>query len=174
MAVDPKTLKVGDRFRTGQGTKVTVQKVVLCESTCSGCCDSYLVDQRGSKWGAFDNRGWWGLCEMIGKETENSTVGVDGHPRFLALLDELRSMHVTKSADYGTTEDCYANYRKTASLGINPSMGILIRMADKWSRIETWANGGTLKNEGVKDSLMDLASYALCAVVMIEEEAVKC
>ena len=163
MAVDPKTLKVGDVFKTPDGCNNTVQEIDLESEIIS----TRLTGNRNGEtylWEGFDE--FWDDCELVSE----SVAGI-GHPRFLALLDELRSMHLAKSADYGTTEDCYANYREAASLGLNPSMGIFLRMSDKWRRVKNWANGGTLKNEGVKDSLMDLAGYALAAITMIEEEA---
>lgn len=159
MAVDPRTLKVGDVFATPKGRVCKVVEVDIENEIIS-------TEEKGEDhiWEGFDV--WWDGCVLVQNDLNES-----GHPRFLALLDQLRTMHLAKSADYGTASDVYANYRRTASLGIPPAKGILIRMADKWSRIETWANGGTLKNEGVIDSLLDLASYALGAVVMIEEEA---
>jgi len=162
VGIDPKTLKVGDAFYDACGCHNVVLRV-----------DKHCIrmnDLDGDlEWELSVLSRDWEDSEMI-EEADNPAAGT-GHPRFLALLDQLRAMHLAKSADYGTAEDVYANYRRTAKLGIQPSKGILIRMADKWSRIETWANGGTLKNEGVVDSLLDLASYAIGAVVMIEEEA---
>ena len=171
VGIDPKTLKVGDILEDRN-----TEDVDYCRVTSIG----HTPDKsRGSIF--FDDGLWcdFGMDEQEDEWWDNVNLanpcdccnGVAGHHRFLALLDQLRAMHLAKSADYGTSEDVYANYRRTAKLGIPPSKGILIRMADKWSRIETWANGGTLKNEGVVDSLLDLASYALGAVVMIEEEA---
>lgn len=161
MGIDPKTLKVGDKILAGSTLKLEIIKI-------ADQIAYFHDNSMASFYGHGEVDPFWATCR---KEGDVASGGVAGHPRFLALLDQLRSMHLAKSADYGTAEDVYANYRRTAKLGIPPSKGILIRMADKWSRIETWANGGTLKNEGVVDSLLDLASYALGAVVMIEEEA---
>ena len=166
MGIDPKTLKEDDEVVFNDRPKdIYDVKVNGPSSVLLGRVNGNAVEMIEIHYADLSS---WKHMTLVGKSLQ---VSAGGHPRFLALLDQLRAMHLAKSADYGTADDVYANYRRTAKLGIPPSKGILIRMADKWSRIETWANGGTLKNEGVVDSLLDLASYALGAVVMIEEEA---
>jgi hypothetical protein len=44
-------------------------------------------------------------------------------------------------------------------------------MSDKWSRIEQLAGGKTAKNESLRDSLVDLAVYALIDVLLLEDES---
>ena len=80
-------------------------------------------------------------------------------------------MHLAKSADYGTTEDIFSNFRGSASLNVAPWVGAMIRAKDKVRRIESFIKNGNLKNEPLKDSFLDLASYALIAAVLFEEEA---
>ena len=55
--------------------------------------------------------------------------------------------------------------------GIAPWIGVAIRMNDKVTRLQSFAKNGVLANEGVVDNLMDLAAYALIAIVLLEEEA---
>lgn len=173
MAVDPRTLKVGDVYRDSDGDKCTVVSVDenSVEVTVGNLKGSIILEWN-DKWFNI----WpWDTAEIVSRASsvESKTAPVVGHPRFLALLDKMREIHIAKSADYGADADPFANYRRAERLGLNTSQGILLRMEDKMARIETWANGGELKNEGVIDSLMDLASYALCAVVLIEEEQAK-
>jgi len=90
--------------------------------------------------------------------------------RFKALLSEIDSLHDKKSADYGNTGDPLANVRASVDWGIPAWIGTLIRASDKIRRLQSFAKTGTLANEGVRDSLLDLASYALIALVLFEEE----
>ena len=95
------------------------------------------------------------------------------HPsssRFLALLEEMASLHRSKSADYGSEEDPLANIRQGADfVDIEPWRGCMVRIADKVQRLRTYCKTGTLVHEGVRDTLLDLAAYSLLAIVLYEE-----
>ena len=93
-----------------------------------------------------------------------------GDPRFLAILDEMRDVHIRKSADYGDQTDPLANVRASADWGISPWVGTMIRATDKIIRLQSLLNNGKLENESARDSLIDLASYAIIALVLMEEE----
>ena len=47
----------------------------------------------------------------------------------------------------------------------------MVRATDKVRRLQTYAVNGRLANEGVEDSLMDLAVYAIIALVLWREQA---
>ena len=89
---------------------------------------------------------------------------------FTSVLDELQEMHDRKGADYGRDEDPYANVRGSADFGVPPWVGALVRANDKMRRLQKVASGGTLKNEGIEDSLVDLAVYAIIALILWREE----
>jgi hypothetical protein len=93
-----------------------------------------------------------------------------GDPRFLALLDDIEKLHADKQADYGRSNDPFANVRASEEWGVSPWIGALIRATDKVRRLQTFATKSELINEGVEDSLMDLAVYALIALVLFREE----
>ena len=92
-----------------------------------------------------------------------------GDPRFHALLKEIGDLHDRKQADYGTDHDAFANVRASEEWGIPGWLGALIRANDKVARLKTFAIKGSLENEGVRDSMMDLAVYALIALILFEE-----
>ncbi len=103
--------------------------------------------------------------------TTNTTLPArEGDPRFLALLDEIEALHAAKQRDYGTSQDPFANVRASGEWGVDAWIGALIRATDKVKRLQTYATKRTLANEGVEDSLMDLAVYALIALVLFREE----
>lgn len=93
-----------------------------------------------------------------------------GHAGYLKLLDEMRELHLKKSSDYGTGQDPFANVRRSARLGIAPWKAVLVRMGDKWQRIESYCQNGKLENESLEDSLLDLAAYALICLTLRREE----
>lgn len=89
---------------------------------------------------------------------------------FLELLEELRSLHMSKSQDYGSENDPLANIRQGAEfVGIEPWRGCMVRVADKVQRLKTYCRTGRLVHEGVRDTLLDLAAYSLLAIVLFDE-----
>lgn len=89
---------------------------------------------------------------------------------FLELLEELRTLHISKSADYGSQSDPLANIRQGAEfVGIEPWRGCMVRVADKVQRLKTYCRTGRLVHEGVRDTLLDLAAYSLLAIVLFDE-----
>lgn len=89
---------------------------------------------------------------------------------FLKLLEELRTLHVSKSQDYGSESDPLANIRQGAEfVGIEAWRGCMVRVADKVQRLRTYCRTGRLVHEGVRDTLLDLAAYSLLAIVLFDE-----
>jgi hypothetical protein len=90
--------------------------------------------------------------------------------RFLDLLDEMRRLHESKSADYGSETDPLANIRQGAEfVGIEPWRGCMVRIADKVQRLKTYCRTGRLVHEGVRDTLLDCSAYCLLAIVLFDE-----
>ena len=92
-----------------------------------------------------------------------------GNPHFFEVLEELASMHEKKGKDYGTGQDPLANVRASVNWGIPDWVGTMVRANDKIIRLQNAAKGSTLVNEGIEDSLLDLASYAIIALVLYRE-----
>lgn len=96
-------------------------------------------------------------------------VTPSGDPRFHALLKQMGALHDKKQQDYGRATDPFANVRASDAFGIAPWVGCMIRANDKMRRIQQLAQTGTLKNESVEDSLMDLAVYSLIGLILYRE-----
>ncbi len=86
-----------------------------------------------------------------------------GDPDFLAALDELRALHLTKGADYADLHDPLRNYvRSSSDCGIEPWRGALLRLAEKYHRITNlMAKQAEPNHESIEDTLMDMAALAL-------------
>jgi hypothetical protein len=97
-----------------------------------------------------------------------------GSLAFMEVIEEIRQIHIKKSQDYGEPGDALANIRSGAELvGIEPWRGCLVRIADKVQRIRSYCRDGRLANEGFEDTLLDLASYAVIALIMFRESQAK-
>lgn len=91
------------------------------------------------------------------------------NPAFIALIDEIKALHESKNHDYATDTDPLSNLRRSEAFGVPAWKGVLVRLTDKWSRIEQLANGKAPKHESLRDSLLDNAVYSLLAIVLLEE-----
>jgi hypothetical protein len=117
--------------------------------------------------------------KMVGYQREQRLLGDSlladyVHPtsqRYFDLLDRMKALHSSKSRDYGSEHDPLANIRNGALfVGIEPWKGAMVRLSDKVTRLATFNRTGRLEHEGVEDNLMDLASYALLALLLYREE----
>lgn len=93
--------------------------------------------------------------------------------RYLELLDAMRDLHVRKNAGYaGGAEDAWANFRMAQAFGVSAFKGCLIRLSDKYIRTSNLVKNPANERvgENIKDTLMDLAAYALIAICLLEEE----
>lgn len=95
-----------------------------------------------------------------------------GHPEFYKLLDQMAELHSRKNHDYAGKSDPLKNLRSSKRIGIDPFVAVIIRLQDKWSRLEEFLNAKTLlvKNESVEDTLMDNAVYSLLAIILLREQ----
>lgn len=94
------------------------------------------------------------------------------HPSSQAFHDTLKAMgelHDRKQSDYGRTNDPFANVRASEDFGIEGWVGALVRMNDKMRRLQKAAQGGTMSNESVEDSFLDLAVYSVIGMLLYIE-----
>lgn len=89
---------------------------------------------------------------------------------FENVLKELKELHNKKQQDYGRDKDPLFNLRASAQFGIEPWVGTMVRAGDKLHRIAKFVSSGNLLNEGVEDSLRDLAVYAILALQLYREK----
>lgn len=94
-----------------------------------------------------------------------------GSREFLALLDELRDLHLRKTLDYGVDEDALANIRSSADVVNMPAWaGCILRISDKMHRLKAYFRRGKVEFDGLSDTLKDIACYAVIAEVLRREE----
>lgn len=93
-----------------------------------------------------------------------------GSAEFIAVLDELRDLHLRKTLDYGVDEDALSNIRSSADVCNMPAWaGCVLRMMDKMHRLKAFFRRGRTEFDGVEDTLKDLACYAAIALVLYRE-----
>ena len=75
------------------------------------------------------------------------------------IHDEALALFLKKNADYG---DAFAKY------GV---IGVLMRIEDKLQRSMSITKNGVnlIKDEGIRDTLLDLHNYSAMAIMLIDE-----
>ena len=93
------------------------------------------------------------VSEKIGHSEKNR---VD---QMKAIQSEALELFIRKNADYG---DAFAKY------GV---VGVLIRMEDKLQRAMSITKNGIniVKDEGLRDTLIDLHNYSAMALMLLDE-----
>jgi hypothetical protein len=94
-----------------------------------------------------------------------------GSREFLDVLDELRTLHLRKTMDYGVDEDALSNIRSSADVVNMPAWaGCILRISDKMHRLKAYFRRGKCEFDGVEDTLKDIACYAAIALVLHREQ----
>jgi hypothetical protein len=94
-----------------------------------------------------------------------------GSREFLAVLDELRTLHLRKTMDYGVDEDALSNIRNSADVVNMPAWaGCILRISDKMHRLKAYFRRGKCEFDGIEDTLQDIACYAAIALVLHREQ----
>ena len=85
--------------------------------------------------------------------------------------EQARKIMAAKNHDYTAGGSPFANFEGSLYLGIDPVLGILLRVQDKMKRIETFVRQGTLavKSESVDDAISDIVNYMILAKGIISE-----
>ena len=96
-------------------------------------------------------------------DLEVQVFNMDKIQKHQELLNTIHELYVTKNHDYGdSVHDTYLKYGLTS---------FLVRLEDKLNRARTISQKEQLvKDEKIKDTLLDLANYAILAVLELEKE----
>jgi hypothetical protein len=109
----------------------------------------------------------WTGDSILAKQSDDIRPG---SREFLAVLDELRTLHLRKTRDYGVDEDALSNIRSSADVVNMPAWaGCILRISDKMHRLKAFFRNGRCEFDGVEDTLKDIACYAAIALVLHRE-----
>lgn len=92
------------------------------------------------------------------------------------MCDKAREIMKKKNADYsGGSTDPFANFRGSLNFGVEPEIGIAVRVGDKFKRVEAYIKNGALavQDESVIDSITDSINYLVLMAGMIIERQEK-
>ena len=90
------------------------------------------------------------------------------------MCAEGRELMVAKNHDYAGKDgdDPFANFRKSALINIDPRKGILLRLLDKISRLNTFIEAGELKvkDEQLIETCIDGVNYFILLAAMCQAD----
>jgi len=98
------------------------------------------------------------------------------HPdsqQFMDILDGIKELHLSKSRDYGTADDPFANIKMTEDFGLPAWIGVAIRMQDKMKRLQSavqqYIKTGTvnMSHDSLLDDFRDLCNYGGIGAVFV-------
>lgn len=95
------------------------------------------------------------------------------NPQFDAILQKMGQLHDAKRNDYASNSDPLGNFREAERLGISAYQSIMIRMTDKYTRacnLTRKQGEHSVADESLADTLLDLANYAVLALIALKEE----
>ena len=77
-----------------------------------------------------------------------------------------------KRHDYSGLEDPFRNLRDAEFMGVDPLKGVMVRIMDKFARVRSFIEQGELKvkDEAIRDTLVDVLNYTCILAAMIEEQ----
>jgi hypothetical protein len=85
---------------------------------------------------------------------------------FLELLEELRTLHFFKTAQYGGAADPFENVTASAKCGVEPWRRALCDLSDCVVRMQRFANGQPVDYE---NALIDAANWSLICLLKLRE-----
>ena len=87
---------------------------------------------------------------------------MENHPMGAVLLEAFE-LCLKKNDDYATKDDIFANFMLASTLDITPSVGVAVRLSDKWQRFTKGVRSNwnmSIKDEKVKDTIIDIINYS--------------
>jgi len=141
-----------------------------------GCCEGgkcQPADEAPGRWKAMAQASAAKYVERFcGDSLLNDQGDIrPGSREFLEVLDELRTLHLRKTMDYGVDEDALSNIRSSADVVNMPAWaGCILRISDKMHRLKAFFRRGTCEFDGVEDTLKDISCYAAIALVLYREK----
>ena len=91
-----------------------------------------------------------------------------GSAEWLGVLEELRALHLEKTADYGSSVSAFANVEASSLCGVEPWRRALCDASDCLVRMQNYAVGS--KNVNTDNALLDLANWAMICLVQLRRE----
>lgn len=94
---------------------------------------------------------------------------------YFDFIDKTNEMMVKlvrgKNADYTGGESPFANFKASEKFGVDPIVGLAVRMGDKMQRLQSYCKRGKLEveGEGITEIAYDFIGYSWLLLGLVEE-----
>lgn len=95
---------------------------------------------------------------------------MSGDPRFLELLQKMRSVHENKRSDYAKEFDSWKNFRANERHGVKAWEYALYRFNEKCDRLNNVVENGKSSCEDMQEACVDIANFSLIVLCTWEED----
>lgn len=77
-----------------------------------------------------------------------------------------------KNKDYTAGQGPFANFEGAADFGVDPLVGLMLRMSDKFQRVKAYAKNNQLAvpGEGLEDAFKDIIGYSHLALGILHDK----
>jgi hypothetical protein len=103
--------------------------------------------------------------EKLKKEYCEVLETFKGHEEFPVVLLQMLKLHSSKSNDYASDANPFANIELCERAGFPAWKGVIIRLGDKYSRLLNALAGKLFKHEGVEDAFLDNSCYSIIGLI---------
>lgn len=116
--------------------------------------------------------------EQFGRNLEEkhaSEVKLD-RASYLSFLERetssILAIMKNKNKDYTAGGGPFANFEQAKDFGVEPLLGLSLRLGDKFKRVQSYFKNQSLsvESEGIEDAYRDIIGYSLIALAMIHEK----
>lgn len=93
-----------------------------------------------------------------------------------SLFSKMSNVLRDKNNDYtALSTDAFANFEQAREYGVDPLVGLCVRMGDKIKRVQTFCKTKSLavEDEHVEDAFEDIIGYCTIALAMVKEKKEK-
>lgn len=89
-----------------------------------------------------------------------------------ATNQKMEHILAAKNADYTAGSEAFANFESAKEWGLEPLIGLMLRMDDKRQRVKSYIVNRELQvqNESLEDAFLDIMGYCHLALGMIRSK----
>lgn len=102
------------------------------------------------------------VARQLGASVSDTFSRADGQRKFKEIVDQMYTTYVAKNHDYGNSFD-----KSLDKFGLVAST---VRLGDKMNRIESLQGKANMVPESIRDTLLDMANYAIMTVMWLDNQ----
>ncbi len=89
---------------------------------------------------------------------------------FVNVQNEIQDLYKKKRIDYITINDPLSSLTRSNNLGVEPYIGALIRLGDKFNLLENFVKNRKYEthDESIRETLLDISAYTTLTILLLD------